>query len=229
MACECNLAGMFEIEYDGIISANITGSSEFIDIISQCDTGPNVFLDVRKRLKGASTGTLNISAYAFASGATDRFLGASCPSTAGVTLPTQTRFDCENNVTHIILTKTGEAFREGDPITGITLVGEFCSFRTVNADASSGPTARITDTERYLGSDLVWTGVPIAFDTREPGRVRIFIFDLSGRLTCTLIDTDLAEGSHSISLDGSSLGRGVYFLRIETSNGVRTGRFVVLR
>ncbi len=183
MPCECNLAGMFSIEYDGIISASITGSSEFIDIISQCDTGPNVFLDVRKRLKGASTGTLNINAYAFVSGATDRFLGTSCPSTAGITLPTQTRFDCENNETHIILTKTGESFREGDPITGITLVGEFCSFRTVNADASGGPTARITDTDRYLGSDLVWTGVPIPFDTRDPDTLEVTILGLDVKLT----------------------------------------------
>ena len=183
MVCECRIAGLFEIEFDGIISAQITGSSEFIDIISQCDTAPNVFSDVRKTLKGPSVGTLNITAYAVDKGATDRFLGTSCPSTAGVSLPTQQRFDCENNVTHIIRTKTGQAFKEGDDITGVTLIGEFCSFRTVNASAQSGPAARITDTERFLGSDLVWTGPPFSFDTQDPDSLDFTILGLDVKLT----------------------------------------------
>ena len=61
MVCECQIAGLFEVGFDGIISASITGSSEFIDIVSQCSQSPNVFSDVRKKLKGSSTGTLNIT------------------------------------------------------------------------------------------------------------------------------------------------------------------------
>jgi len=183
MVCECRIAGLFEIEFDGIISAQITGSSEFIDIISQCDTAPNVFSDVRKRLKGSSVGTLNITAYAFTKGSTNKFLSTVCPSTAGVSLPTQRRFDCENNVTHIIRTKTGQAFREGDVIDNVTLIGEFCSFRTVNASAQGGPANRITDTERFLGSDLVWTGPPFSFDTRLPDTLDFTILGLDVKLT----------------------------------------------
>lgn len=183
MVCECDLSGLFEPGFDGIISASLTGSSEFIDIVSQCDQAPNVFLDVRKRLKGPSVGQLSITAYAFAQGATDKFLGTVCPSSAGISLPTQTRFDCENNVTRIIRTKTGEAFREGDLITGINLLGEFCSFRTVNASAASGPTERITDTERFLGSDIVWTGLPFPFDTQDPDTLDFTILGLDVKLT----------------------------------------------
>jgi len=183
MVCECRVAGLFEIEFEGIISAQITGSSEFIDIVSQCDAAPNVFSDVRKRLKGQSTGSLNITAYAFDKGATDRFLGTSCPSSVGVDLPTQQRFDCENKETHFIRTKTGQAFREGDPITGITLLDEFCSFRTVNASAASGPSTRITDTERFLGSDLVWTGPPFPFDSRDVDTLDFTILGLDVKMT----------------------------------------------
>jgi hypothetical protein len=183
LVCECDLSGLFEPGFDGIISASLTGSSEFIDIVSQCDQAPNVFLDVRKRLKGPSVGQLSITAYAFAQGATDKFLGTVCPSSAGISLPTQTRFDCENNVTRIIRTKTGEAFREGDLITGINLLGEFCSFRTVNASAASGPTERITDTERFLGSDIVWTGLPFPFDTQDPDTLDFTILGLDVKLT----------------------------------------------
>ncbi len=182
MACECRIAGLFDVGFDGIISAVITGSSEFIDIVSQCDQAPNVFSDVRKRLKGASTGTLNITAYAFLQGA-NRYLDTSCPSQAGISFPTQQRFDCENNITRLIRTKTGEVFREGDPITGVTIFDEFCSFRTVNASAASGPASVVTDTERFLGSDLVWSGPPFNFDSRDADTLDFTILGLDVKLT----------------------------------------------
>ena len=202
MICECRIAGLFEVGFDGIISAQITGSSEFIDIISQCDAAPNVFSDVRKTLKGPSVGTLNITAYAFTKGSTSKFLGTSCPSTAGVDLPTQQRFDCENNVTHIIRTKTGQAFKEGDDITGITLIGEFCSFRTINASAQGGPANRITDTERFIGSDLVWTGPPFPFDTRNPDSLDFTILGLEVKLTnfnVSVTTPSIATNSYTFS------------------------------
>lgn len=183
MACECQIAGLFPIGFDGIISASITGSSEFIDIVSQCDQAPNVFSDVRKRLKGASTGSMNITAYAYVPGVTDRFLDTSCPSEAGVSFPIQQRFDCENNITRLIRTKSGEAFREGDSITGITILGEFCSFRSVNASAASGPASRVSDTERFLGSDLIWTGPPFSFDSQNADTLDFTILGLDVKLT----------------------------------------------
>lgn len=199
MVCECQIAGLFEVGYEGIISASITGSSEFIDIVSQCDLSPNVFADVRKRLKGPSTGNLNITAYAFLRGG-ERYLGTSCPSQAGVSLPIQQRFDCENNVTHLIRTKSGEAFREGDPIVGVTLLGEFCSFRTVNANASSGPGTRVTDTERFLGDDFIWTGPPFQFDTRNADTLDFTILGLDVKLTSfnvTVTVPSVATNSYS--------------------------------
>lgn len=183
MPCECVVAGLFQVGYEGIISVNITGSSEFLDILSQCDAAPNVFSEVRKRLKGPSVGTMNITAYAFPQGSTNKLLGTSCPSQAGVDLPTQQRFDCENNITRIIRTKTGQAYREGDLIDGITLTDEFCSFRTVNASASSGPATRVVDTERFLGSDLIWTGPPFAFDTTDVDTLDFTILGLDVKLT----------------------------------------------
>jgi len=98
-------------------------------------------------------------------------------------MPIQSRFDCENNITRLIRTKTGEAFREGDPIDGITLLNEFCSFRTVNASAQGGPFTRITDTERFIGSDLVWTGPPFAFDSTDADTLDFNILGLDVKLT----------------------------------------------
>lgn len=178
------MAGLFDVSpHVGIISAQITGSSEFIDVISQCDAAPNVFTEVRKKLTGPSIGTLNITAYAFAQGTTDKFLGTACPSSAGIDFPTQNRFDCENNITRIIRTKTGNAFREGDPITGITLSGDICSFRTVNASAQGGPFNRVIDTDRYIGTDLVNTTPPFPFDSTDADTLDFTILGLDVKLT----------------------------------------------
>lgn len=195
MACECIVAGLFQVGYEGIISVSITGSSEFLDILSECDAAPNVFTEVRKRLKGPSTGQMTITAYAFPKGSTNKLLGTSCPSQAGVELPTQDRFDCENNITRIIRTKTGQAFREGDPIDGITLTDEFCSFRTVNASAQSGPSERVIDTERFLGSDLIWTGPPFAFNTTDADTLDFNILGLDVKLTSFSISVQAPSAS----------------------------------
>jgi hypothetical protein len=126
---------------------------------------------------------MTITAYAFLQGSTNKLLGTSCPSQAGVDLPTQERFDCENNITRIIRTKTGQAFREGDPIDGIILTDEFCSFRTVSANASSGPSERVVDTERFLGSDLSWSGPPFPFDTTDADTLDFTILGLDVKMT----------------------------------------------
>lgn len=183
MAGECKIAGLFETGFEGIISAQITGSQEFIEIVSNCDEAPNVFNDVRKVLKGPSLGSLTMTTYAFPKGSTNRFLGTACPSSASISLPIQGRFDCENNVTRLIRTKTGEASREGDPIEGITLLNEFCSFRTINASAQGNPANRVTDNETFLGSDLIWTGLVFPFDSRDPDSMDFNILGLDVKLT----------------------------------------------
>ena len=166
-----------------------------------------MFTEVRKRLKGPSTGTMNITAYAFTQGSPNKLLGTSCPSQAGVDLPTQQRFDCENNITRIIRTKTGQAYREGDAITGITITDEFCSFRTVNASASSGPSARVVDTERFLGSDLIWTGPPFSFDTTDADSLDFSILGLDVKLT-----------SFSISVQAPSVSTNNYTFQYSLSS-----------
>ena len=60
-----------------------------------------------------------------------------------------------------------------------------------------------------------------------PGRVRLAVFDVSGRLVRRLMDGMAEAGPHSISWDGaastgSPAGGGVYFARLETAAGSRT-------
>jgi hypothetical protein len=74
----------------------------------------------------------------------------------------------------------------------------------------------------------------LSFTTRRSDRVTVKVYDLSGRLVRTLWDGALREGDHVLSVDGrddqgTPVGSGVYFYRIESSDDVETGRFTILK
>jgi hypothetical protein len=80
------------------------------------------------------------------------------------------------------------------------------------------------------------TSSTLRFATSRPGRLRVEILDLAGRHVRRLIDEPQASaGVHLVSVnraggrDGPALGPGVYFYRVDAADGVKSGRFVVLR
>ncbi|HVP39799.1 MAG TPA: S8 family serine peptidase [Candidatus Saccharimonadales bacterium] len=65
-------------------------------------------------------------------------------------------------------------------------------------------------------------------------RVRLRVFDVSGRAVATLKDGDASPGTHQASWDGRDgdgrpLGTGVYFCRLESGSQAATRRIVLLR
>jgi hypothetical protein len=75
----------------------------------------------------------------------------------------------------------------------------------------------------------------IRFETARAGAVRVRIYDAQGRLVRTLRDDPAATaGAHALRFDGldargARLGSGVYFFRVETPDGVKSGRFAILK
>ncbi len=74
----------------------------------------------------------------------------------------------------------------------------------------------------------------LSLETPERGRVRAWIFDVSGRLVRTLMDGSSEAGLQRIRVEardagGKVLPSGVYFFRIESPNGPESGRFVIAR
>jgi hypothetical protein len=68
-------------------------------------------------------------------------------------------------------------------------------------------------------------------DLPSEQRVRIQVFDLSGRRVCLLQDAVLSAGSHRVGWNarddqGGHVGSGVYFYRLETGGITKTGRVV---
>jgi len=62
----------------------------------------------------------------------------------------------------------------------------------------------------------------------ERARVRVELFDISGRTMRTLVDGVLAAGEHAVPL-AAGLSPGVYLYRVLTPVGAKTGRCVVIR
>jgi outer membrane protein assembly factor BamB len=74
----------------------------------------------------------------------------------------------------------------------------------------------------------------VSFTIREPGPVRLRIFDVHGRLVCTLVQDVKAAGEYQITWDGTTVtGRrasaGVYFARLEHQNQASVAKILLVR
>ncbi len=75
----------------------------------------------------------------------------------------------------------------------------------------------------------------LSFRTSRSGPVAVRMFDVNGRLVRTLLERQvLPSGSHSVSIDGRGqhgepLSSGVYFYRVETSEGIVRGKLSIAK
>lgn len=75
----------------------------------------------------------------------------------------------------------------------------------------------------------------VTFRTFKPGFVRAILYDMSGRRVRILEDRPMAPaGDHELLIDGRDdagrpMASGVYFYKVETSEGSRVGRAIVLK
>ena len=59
--------------------------------------------------------------------------------------------------------------------------------------------------------------------------VKVNIYDVNGRLVDHVLNQYFNQGYHSISWDASNHSSGVYFVHIETSEGVVSERLVLIK
>jgi hypothetical protein len=74
----------------------------------------------------------------------------------------------------------------------------------------------------------------IEFELTAPGRVRVEVFDIGGRLVATLIDEDRRGGPHQVTWHGRSqsgrpVSSGVYFYRVSAPGFVQSKKIVLTR
>jgi hypothetical protein len=74
----------------------------------------------------------------------------------------------------------------------------------------------------------------IAFDLPFSQRVRLAVYDVSGRRVAGIADREFGPGRHEaewagVDDRGRTVASGIYFVRMETPNSIRTKRLVFLR
>lgn len=152
--CSCSIAALLDVNYTGIVSANINGST----VVELSESG--------LVLLGMTVNQLSISAYAFEPGS-DMYLGATCPLQAQASIPWVQKYDCMTDTVHFI-PKTGSkaSISGGTSSGGIPgVVYLSCDPNVVSeqfsASAQSGPATPYISNDRKDGWGLVFNGRPI--------------------------------------------------------------------
>ena len=61
------------------------------------------------------------------------------------------------------------------------------------------------------------------------GQVKIEVYDITGRLAATLVDSYQGEGYHVVRWNASGLASGVYFIRLQALGTVQIMKAMLLR
>jgi len=67
----------------------------------------------------------------------------------------------------------------------------------------------------------------IQYTLSENSFVNLTVYDMQGREVTTLVNDHQMEGPHDAIFDGSTLGNGVYFYRLQSGNDVQTGKLIL--
>jgi len=69
----------------------------------------------------------------------------------------------------------------------------------------------------------------IGYELTKAGSVRLEVFDLLGREVGTVVMETQSAGNHGVTFDGSGLGSGIYFCRLQVGDFVATKKMVLLK
>jgi hypothetical protein len=125
-------------------------------------------------------------------------------------------------------------------VGGSALVSVSCDGRLLSGERFSAtlPLRISAGTGRLAASITphpVRAGSMLRFRTLRPGVARVSVHDVNGRLVRTLLDAStLPAGYHEVPFSGVKVeggpgASGIYFYRIETAEGVQSGRAIVVR
>jgi len=73
------------------------------------------------------------------------------------------------------------------------------------------------------------SSVIVSFSLPVVSQTSIVLYDLSGKQVRTLASGHFSAGNHTITMQGDELSTGIYFLRMEAGEFVRTRRLLLLR
>ena len=69
----------------------------------------------------------------------------------------------------------------------------------------------------------------ISFSIAEAGFVKLYVYDLSGRVVANLVNNELSPNTYSVTLNGAGITSGMYFYRLETANFSATKKLMLMK
>jgi hypothetical protein len=69
----------------------------------------------------------------------------------------------------------------------------------------------------------------IKYSIPKSGFVSLKVYDILGKEVANLVSQEMAAGYYSVNFDGSNLGSGVYFYRIESAEFVQTKKMLLIK
>ena len=69
----------------------------------------------------------------------------------------------------------------------------------------------------------------IRYETMQSQRVKIEVFDITGRLLATLVNKKQLSGKHEIKWNASDLPSGVYAYRVWSGHDIQYGKMILLK
>jgi len=121
--------------------------------------------------------------------------------------------------------------------TGLPYAADSLEYRLrqVDTDGSTSLSEPITIERTVTGVELLSTypnptrnQATVRFAVPERQKVTLQLYDVLGRRVQTIVDGEL-EGRQETQVDVSGLSSGVYFLRLQASEKMKTQRMTVVR
>jgi hypothetical protein len=108
-----------------------------------------------------------------------------------------------------------------------TLEGSFCGWLSYSTGVEGGGSQ--AQAAISISINPIVPGSAVELVIPRTGPVSLAAYDLSGRRVQTIVDRELAAGSHSIALDASGMAGGVYLLVLRTEKSLLVRKAVVAR
>ena len=130
------------------------------------------------------------------------------------------------------LTRDGGCIIVGRTASFGANVWDFYAVRTGPVEEPSAATEAPTPPSSFSLSNFpnpFNSSTEISYEISRAGKLRLSVFDLLGREVAVLEDGRMAAGSHRDRFDGKDLASGVYIYRLQTAEGARAGKMVLLK
>jgi PKD repeat protein len=159
-------------------------------------------VDLRAERNGSGNGRIYEISFTASDGR-----GGTCSGTVTVCVP-------KNQSPHNVCVDSGQ---------------EFDSFGPCNVPRGGGELGEEVSGKLSLSATVASGVVLVDYELAQASSVDLAVFDVTGRRLAVLVNSQQAQGAHTLTWDAKGVARGIYYMRISTPTGNVTKRVVLVR